>query len=345
MNVSGLTSIAPPGCLANIASSRSRHASTHLPARGKLVDDPEADVVPGVAILRPRIAEADDQLHVYFLSLSLPFAARCRFAFLVGLALLDDLGLRRRRDRRRHRRRFRRRLFDRTRRDDVDEHHVDVADRHPVRALRHVAHVDRVVEPEVADVDLDRVGNLERQRFQLDFAMDEVDARRPPTLTPRGSPLMTIGTVTVMRRSMFTRKKSACSMLLRDRIEEEVLDQHARIAFAVDLERDEGVDAGAASAGCAGAASDRRRPASCCPRRLPSARRRRRRDLPGGAEAPRLVLAAGLTFDCFECRFHMNLTAAQAVRQWGWWAGRAGTKNRYLPTCLPALPALPALQP
>ena len=39
----------------------------------------------------------------------------------------------------------------------------------------HVADVDRVVETEVADVDLDRARNLGRQRLELDLAVDEVE--------------------------------------------------------------------------------------------------------------------------------------------------------------------------
>ena len=62
------------------------------------------------------------------------------------------------------------------RRDDVDDHHVGVADRLPLRALGvQVAHADALVQHQLADVDGDVLRDVARQALDLDLAVDEVD--------------------------------------------------------------------------------------------------------------------------------------------------------------------------
>ena len=61
------------------------------------------------------------------------------------------------------------------RHDHVDEHHVGVAHRLPLRIDRDVAHADALVQHQLADVDLDVLGNVGRQALDLDLAADELE--------------------------------------------------------------------------------------------------------------------------------------------------------------------------
>src|SRR5688572_23734689 len=83
-------------------------------------------------------------------------------AFLVGLALLDDLGLRCWRGGRRVRIGRCRRLLS-LRQDDVHEHRLGLVERLPLRVGRQVAQPDGVVQIQFRDIDLDALRDVGRQ--------------------------------------------------------------------------------------------------------------------------------------------------------------------------------------
>ncbi len=61
------------------------------------------------------------------------------------------------------------------RHDHVDEHHVHLADRRPLRVGGDVAHAHALVQHQLADVDLDVLRNVARQALDLDLAADELE--------------------------------------------------------------------------------------------------------------------------------------------------------------------------
>ncbi len=64
-------------------------------------------------------------------------------------------------------------------RDEVDDEHVGLADRLPLRIGRQVAHANAVVQHELGDVDGDVLRNVGRQALDHDVAVHEVDDARP----------------------------------------------------------------------------------------------------------------------------------------------------------------------
>src|SRR3977135_1521410 len=114
-----------------------------------------------------------DSLFLLLLFLLLLFLGL--WLFFVLLALLDDFGLGRWRGGRRGRHLRRRHHFFGLRQDHVDQHHLGIADRLPLRIDRDVADAHALVQHQFADVDLHVLGNIGWQTFDLDLAPDERD--------------------------------------------------------------------------------------------------------------------------------------------------------------------------
>ena len=127
-----------------------------------------------------RIAEPDDRLHrnpnsaicdlhFFFSSFLSSFSSSSSsfLPFLMTSGSAVAAGAAARFGRRRH--------FLGLRHDHVDEHHVGVAERLPLRVGRDVAHADALVQHQLADVDLDVLRNVGRQALDLDLAADELE--------------------------------------------------------------------------------------------------------------------------------------------------------------------------
>src|SRR5512138_3022144 len=100
------------------------------------------------------------------------------FLFLLGLPLLNDFRFGGRRCSRGCRCAFRGRRRGRflgLRHHDVHQHRFAIGDGLPFRVRRDVLHANRLVEHELADVDVDVFGDIRRQALHLDLARDEIE--------------------------------------------------------------------------------------------------------------------------------------------------------------------------
>src|SRR5262245_19299358 len=156
------------------------------------------------------------------------------------LALLDDLGLGRRRGRRGGRGFSRRWLFLGLRHDPVDEHRLAFGDRLPLRVGGDVADAHTLVQHQLADVDVHMLGDVAGKALDDDLAPDELedatlllDALRFPVHEYRDCDL----NEAIHRHAIEVRVQ----YLMRDRIDLKIPDQHARGARAGQLQRDQRV--------------------------------------------------------------------------------------------------------
>ena len=218
----------------------------HAIALRKLLGHLEPDVVPRVLVLAAGIAKTNDQLHTigtYFLSfLPAAGAGAASAAFLVLLALLDDLRLGRR-SRRARRCRIRHAgtssTFGMMTWSSIVSGSVD---RLPLRIGRDILHADALADHELADVHFDVVRNVGRQALDFDLAMHDVehaalllDALRLALRHDRH-----LDAEQLVHRDAI---EVGVQQLVGDRIELILAHQHARVARAGHVQRDQRVRA------------------------------------------------------------------------------------------------------
>src|SRR4029453_13007496 len=195
-------------------------------------------------------------------------------------------------------------LFLGLRDDGVDDDHVPPAHPLPFPARGNIADPDPLMQHQLADVDLDILGNIPRQALDLDFAPDEfenspllLDAFRLAFHHHRNRHLNR----TVHGDAVEIRMQH----LMGHRIELVVLHQDPRVVLTGELQRNQRIGAGLRVQDpqqCLGIDAD-------WPGFLRSALTRRaikdRGHTPVAARPPRFVLAKRVANRCFEYCFHL----------------------------------------